>query len=132
MSDEIADSISLSENTEVSTPDVTESVIATPIKNEAQTDQFGLPTLIDVSPLEVDGKDAQDELFINLKELPSTLDKVRITFRSGITLILNELWFNQAIRMSIITSKGQGEFAVFDPTASGFNAMKVKTPTDIL
>ena len=97
-----------------------------------ELDNLGLPTHIDTSPVEVDGKDVPYQLDINLKELPQEQDKLRITFRSGVIVILEELWHSQMIRMSLVTAKGQKEFAVFDPTASGFNAMKVKTPIEIL
>src|SRR3989337_2141239 len=96
-------------------------------------DEFGLPKFIIEDYGEVRGeKQQKHELLIDFNEQPAEVDKIRITLRCGVSLIIEELWNSGVTQMSIQTKKGQAQFAVYDPNQSGYNAMKVNAPIDIL
>lgn len=95
-------------------------------------DEFGLPRFISEADTDVRGGEQKHEILIDLNEQPAEVDKLRITLRCGVSLIIEELWDTGKTLMSIQTHKGQAQFAVFDPNESGYNAMKVNAPIDIL
>lgn len=102
-------------------------------ETNSNLDEFGLPKSIREDYSDVgNNKEQQHEILIDLIEQPAEVDKIRITLRCGVSLIIEELWSTGKTIMYIQTSKGQAQFAVYDPNESGYNAMKVNAPTNIL
>lgn len=98
-----------------------------------EIDEFGLPKHIAESPREVTGTEQiPHQLDINLLEHAAEIDKVRVMFRSGVEFLLEEVWHNGVITISIRTKKGQRSFATYNPNEAGYNAMRVSAPVDIL
>jgi hypothetical protein len=94
-------------------------------------DELGLPRHISEPERDVTGADPSGDITVNLTEY-AEVDSVRIIFRCGSAIVLKELWQNGMIVCSIQTSKGQGQFAVYDPNNTGHNGMKVSVPTHVL
>ncbi len=96
-------------------------------------DELGLPSYIDDKPPEVGEKiETTDEIVINLATLDPMIDKIRIQVRCGTTFRLRELWHNGAVSISMQTPKGERDVIVYNPQLSGFNAIKIQNPVDIL
>lgn len=90
------------------------------------------PDFIEETPREVTGDIPTYDINFNLNEHPADVDKIRITFRCGVSVTIQEIWHSGAIVCSISTTKGTDTFAVYNPNETGYNAMKVKAPVEIL
>lgn len=95
-------------------------------------DEFGLPKFILEDDREVTGKEQPYQVDVNLVDHAADVDKVRITFRRGAVIILEEMFESGVVVCQLQTEKGTRQFAVYDPNQTGYNAMKVNAPVEIL
>ena len=98
----------------------------------SDVDELGLPRFIVDDNREVTGISESHEITVNLLEQPAELDKVRVLFRNGAALVVQEMWQNGVVVFSLQTNKGQKQFAVYDPRFSGMSSFKVSAQLDIL
>ncbi len=95
-------------------------------------DEFGLPRFILEDDREVTGKELPHQIDIQLIEHAAEVDRIRITFRRGVVMIFEEMFESGVIVCQLQTEKGTRQFAVYDPGQTGYNAMKVNAPVEIL
>lgn len=101
-------------------------------QEDSNLDEFGLPRFILEDDREVTGKEPSYQVDVNLVEHAADVDKVRITFRRGAVMIFEEMFESGVVVCQLQTEKGTRQFAVYDPNQTGYNAMKVNAPIEIL
>jgi len=101
-------------------------------EENSNLDEFNLPKYILEDDREVTGKDPSYQVDVNLLEHSADVDRIRVTFRRGAVIILEEMFESGVVVCQLQTEKGTRQFAVYDPNQTGYNAMKVNAPVDIL